>query len=76
MVIKACALSLSLALFAGIAAAQTPSGPTIGGRHLQPTEQQVESRQGNRASAWNTHTQSEVDKLYREIMRAATRVQR
>jgi hypothetical protein len=68
-------LALSAAVFASAAAAQTPLGPTIGGRHLQPTEQQVESRENGGAREWNSHTQSEIDPLYCEIMGAATRVQ-
>jgi hypothetical protein len=76
MIIKTSAFSLSAALFAGVAAAQTLSGPTVNRRHLQPTEQQVESRQGDRAREWNARVQSEIDRLYGEIMHAATRVQR
>jgi hypothetical protein len=76
MIIKTCALSLSAALFASVAAAQTLSSPTVNGRQLQPTEQQVESREGNRARAWDAHVQSEINRLYGEITRAAARVQR
>jgi hypothetical protein len=54
MIIKTSAFSLSVALFAGVAAAQTLSGPTANGRQLQPTEQQFESRRGNRARCSRT----------------------
>jgi hypothetical protein len=71
MIIKACLLSLSLALFIGAAAAQTPSWPIVGGRQLQPTQQQVDSKEDNRARQWNRDVQSQVDRLYDEIMRAS-----
>jgi hypothetical protein len=76
MIIKRCALSLAAALFGTVAAAQTLPGPTVNGRQLQPTEQQVESREGDRAREWNARVQPEVDRLYGEIMHAATRMQR
>ena len=70
-IIKAFLLSLSLALFIGVAAAQTPSGPIVNGRQLQPTQQQVDSRKDDRALQWNRDVQSEIDRLYDEIMRAS-----
>ena len=70
-IIKALLLSLSLALFIGVAAAQTPSGPIVDGRRAQPTQQQVDSREDNRARQWNRGVQSEIDRLYDEIMRAS-----
>lgn len=76
MIVKMCALSLTPLLFAAVAAAQTPSGPTVNGRHLQPSEQQVESGEGDRARAWNARVESEVSRLYDEIVHTATRVKR
>ena len=71
MIIKAYLLSLSLALFIGVAAAQTPSGPIVDGRQLQPTQQQVDSKQDNRARQRNRDVQSQIDRLYDEILRAS-----
>ena len=70
-IIKAFLLSLSLALLTGVAAAQTPSAPIVNGRQLQPTQQQVDSREDNRARQWNRGVQSEIDRLYEEVMRAS-----
>ena len=69
MLIKTSVLSLSLALFVGVAAAQAPSRPIVNGRHLQPTQQQVDSRIDDRARQWSRGVQSEIDRLYDEIMR-------
>ena len=69
MLIKASVLSLSLALSIGVAAAQPPSWPIVQGRHLQPTQQQVDSRIDDRARQWSRGVQSEIDRLYDEIMR-------
>ena len=69
MLIKTSVLSLSLALFIGVAAAQPPSWPIVNGRHLQPTQQQVDSRIDDRARQWSRGVQSEIDRLYHEIMR-------
>ena len=69
MLIKTSVLSLSLALFIGAAAAQAPSWPIIQGRHLQPTQQQVDSRVDDRARQWGRGVQSEIDRLYDEITR-------
>ena len=71
MIIERCLLSLSLMLFIGVAAAQTPSGPIVDGRRPQPTQQQVDSREDNRARQWNRGVQSEIDRLYDEVMRAS-----
>jgi len=76
MILRACALLLSAALLAGVAAAQTRSGPAVNGRQLQPTEQQVESREDDRARERNARVQSEIDRLYGEIVHAAARAQR
>ena len=71
MIIKAYLLSLSLALLIGVAAAQTPSGPIVDGRQLQPTQQQVDSKQDDRARQRNRDVQSQIDRLYDEILRAS-----
>jgi hypothetical protein len=69
MLIKTSVLSLSLALFIGVAAPQDQSWPIVQGRHLQPTQQQVYSRLDDRARQWSRGVQSEIDRLYEEIMR-------
>jgi hypothetical protein len=69
MLIKTSALSLSLALFIGPHAAQAPSWPIVKGRHLQPTQQQVDSRIDDRARQLSRGVQSAIDRLYDEIMR-------
>jgi hypothetical protein len=61
MLIKTSVLSLSLALFIGVAAAQAQSGPIVQGRHLQPTQQQVDSRVDDRARQWSRGVQSGAD---------------
>ncbi len=73
MIIARCLLSLSSALFIGVAAAQTPSGPIVDGRHLQPTQQQVDSKEDNWARQWDRDVQSQIECLYDEILRASTR---
>lgn len=70
MLIKTSVLSLSFALFIGVAAAQAPSWPIVNGRHLQPTQQQVDSRLDDGARQRSRSVQSEIDRLYDEIMRA------
>ena len=74
MLIKTSVLSLSLALFIGVAVAQAPSWPIVQGRHLQPTQQQVDSRVDDRAREWSRGVQSEPDRLYDEIMRRSALV--
>ncbi len=71
MLIKTSVLLLSLALFIGVAAAQapSPSWPIVKGRHLQPTQQQVDNRGDERARQWSRDVQSKIDRLYDEIMR-------
>ena len=69
MLIKTSVLSLSLALFIGVAAPQAQSWPIVQGRHLQPTQQQVDSRVDDRSRQWSHGVQSEIDRLYDEIMR-------
>ena len=71
MLIKTSVLSLSLALFIGAAAAQARSWPIVEGRQLQPTQQQVDSRVDDRARQWSRGVQSEIDRLYDEVMRAS-----
>jgi hypothetical protein len=70
-IIKTCLLSLSLALFMGVAAAQPSSWPIANGRRPQPTQQQIDSREDNTARQWNRSVQSDIDRLYDEIMRAS-----
>jgi hypothetical protein len=69
MLIKTSVLSLSLALLIGVAAAQAPSWPIVQGRQLQPTQQQIDGRLDDRARQWSRGVQSEIDRLYDEIMR-------
>jgi hypothetical protein len=69
MLIKTSVLSLSLALFIGVTAPQAQSWPIVQGRHLQPTQQQVDSRLDDRARQQSRRVQSEIDRLYDEIMR-------
>jgi hypothetical protein len=71
-IFKTSLLSLSLALFIGAAAAQPPPWPIANGRRPQPTQQQIESREDNAARQRNRGVQSEVDRLYDEIMRASS----
>ena len=71
-IIRTCLLSLSLALFMDVAAAQPPSWPIVNGRRPQPTQQQIDSREDNAARQWNRSVQSEVDRLYDVIMRASS----
>lgn len=61
-------LAVSLLLTAGAAAAQSL---IVGGRQHQPTRQETESRMGLTGNAWNRRAQSQTDRLYDEIMRAA-----
>lgn len=73
MIIKRCLLSLPFALLIATAAAQTQTGSIVNGRRPQPTVQQVESRAGYRARERDARVQSDIDRLYDEIMRAAER---
>jgi hypothetical protein len=70
-IFKTSLLSLSLALFIGVAAAQPPSLPIANGRRPQPTQQQIDSREDSASRQRNRAVQSEVDRLYVEIMRAS-----
>jgi hypothetical protein len=69
MLIKTSVLSFSLALFIGVAAAQASCWPIVNGRHLQPTQQQVDSGRDDRSRQWSRGVQSDIDRLYDEIMR-------
>jgi hypothetical protein len=69
MLIKASVFSLSLALVIGVAAAQTPSWPIVNGRHLQPTQQQIESRENIIARQRDRDAQSEVGRLFDALTR-------
>lgn len=81
MIIKTCLALATSALLIGVAAAQTPSGPTgngrqpptVGKRQLQLTRQQIDRRVDNGASQRDRAVQSEIDRLYDEIMRATVR---
>ena len=64
--------SISLALLIGVAAAQLPPWPIANGGRSQPTQQQINSREDDAARQWNRAVQSEVDRLYVEIMRASS----
>ena len=69
MTIRATVLSLSSALFIGAAMAQTPSWPIVNGHELQPTQQEIYSRSGDRARAWDRRVQPEIDRIYQELTR-------
>jgi len=66
---KTCLLSLSFALFAGVAAAQTPPWPIVNGRQLQPTQQQIDIKEDERARQRDRGQQSEIDRLYDQLTR-------
>lgn len=69
MIVRTPLLALSLLLIAGAAAAQSP---IAGGRRHQPTRQEVESRGVSMDREWNRSARTGTDRLYDEIMRAAT----
>ena len=71
MLIKTFVLSLSFALSIGVAAAQAPSCPIVKGGHLQPPQQQVDSRGDDTVRQWSRGVQSGSDHLYDEIMRGS-----
>ena len=71
MTINTCVLSLLFALPVSTAAAQTQPGPIVNGRQPQPTAQKVESKSGNRSREQDARDQSNIDRLYDQIMRAA-----
>ena len=71
MIIKTCLLSLSSALFISAAAAQSLPGPVVGGRHLQPTQQTIDSKEDYATLQWHRRVQPEIDRLYEEVMRAS-----
>jgi hypothetical protein len=73
VIIKTCVFSLSLALCAGLATAQTKPGPIVNGRHLQPSQQQVDNLEDYGIRQQDRAVQSEIDRLYDEIMRVAAR---
>ena len=72
MIIKTCLLPLSFALLIGSAAAQTRPSPIVNGGQPPPTEQQVDSREAGRARERDVRIPPDIDRLYDEIMRAAT----
>jgi hypothetical protein len=69
MVIRTWLLLLSSVLLAGNAVAQTPSWPITNGRHLQPTQQQIDSRENNAARQRDRDARSQVDRLFDELTR-------
>ena len=71
VVIRTCLLSLLSAILVGVAAAQTLPAPTTDGHHVQPTQQQVDSSENDAARRRDRATQSEIDRLYDEIIRAS-----
>jgi hypothetical protein len=71
MLIKTFVLSLSFALSIGVAAAQAPSWTIVKGGHLQPTQQQVDSKGDDTVRQWSRGVQSGSDHLYDEIMRGS-----
>jgi hypothetical protein len=72
MIIRACLPSLSAALFVSTALAQTPSWPIVDGHHLQPMQEQIDRKQDDRARQRNVDLQSDIDRLYDEILRRAS----
>jgi hypothetical protein len=62
-------LLVSSVFFIRTAGAQTPSWPIVNGRHLQPTQQQIDSRENSKARQWDRDVRSDVDRLYDELMR-------
>jgi hypothetical protein len=69
MIISTWPLLLSSVLLAGNAVAQTPSWPITSGRHLQPTQQQIDSRENNPARQRDRDARSQVDRLFDELTR-------
>ena len=76
MIIRTCALSLAAALIAGVTAPQILPRPTVNVHQLRPREQQVESREDNRAGERDARIQSVTDRLYGELMRSSARALR
>ncbi len=71
MVIRTWLVLLSSVLLAGNAVAQTPSSPITNGRHLQPTQRQIDSRENNAARQRDHDAQLEIDRLFDELTRAS-----
>jgi hypothetical protein len=69
MVIRTWLLLLSPVLLTGNAVAQTPSWPITNGRHLQPTQQQIDSRENNAARQRDRDAQLEIDRIFDELTR-------
>jgi hypothetical protein len=74
--IGTCLLLLSSVFFVRAAVAQAPSWPIVNGRHLQPTQHQIDSRESSRARQWDRDARSEVDRLYDELTRNSSPRQR
>ena len=62
-------LLLSAAFLIGGAAAQGSSWPIVNGRQLQPTQQQIDSKLGDKAHQWNRDVQPEIDRIFDELTR-------
>lgn len=73
MLTKTCLLSLSLLLFVGAAAAQTPSRANPGGHPQQPIQQQISQGDSAAAHRRDRSAPTDIDRLYDEIMRASSR---
>lgn len=71
MITYRCAVFLVFSFVTGAAAAQTASGPIVGGRQLQPTQEQVDDKVGDAGQQRSRAAQPDLDYLYNEIMRAA-----
>lgn len=71
MITYRCAIFLALAFLAGAAAAQTASGPIVNGHQLQPTQAQIDDKEGDAGQQRSRAAQPDLDYLYNEIMRAA-----
>jgi hypothetical protein len=69
MIIRTLLLLLSSVLLAANAVAQTPSWPITNGRHLQPTQQQTDSRENNAARHRDRDARSQVDRIFDELTR-------
>jgi hypothetical protein len=69
MIIRTWLRLLSSVLLAGNAVVQTPSWPITNGRHLQPTQQQIDSRENNAARQRDRDAQLEIERLFDELTR-------
>jgi len=63
MIIRMSLVSLLPALLIGVAAAQTPSGPTVDGHQLQPSQQRVDVKEDNNRRERDRRNQAVLDRL-------------